>query len=114
VGYATDLTDVQRKLVKSVLCAPGKRGRPFEDIREVVGGMLYVAHTGCEWRYLPEWTPIWPKARRAAALRFTLGVVALRSHPRRPMTPTPTQPCSHSRPSSASPAGSVWSWWTEA
>jgi hypothetical protein len=68
-----------------------------EDISGVVSGMLYVAHTGCEWRYLPEWTPIWPKARRAAALPSHSGWWPVRSHPRRPMTPTPTQPCSHSR-----------------
>ncbi len=35
--------------------APGNRGRKHaEDLRSVVDAMLYIAQTGCQWRYLPE------------------------------------------------------------
>jgi putative transposase len=69
VGYASDLTDGQWKLVERELCGPGKRGRAFgPDIRQVVDGMLYVSHTGCQWRYLPaefgKWTRVWSQFRR--------------------------------------------------
>lgn len=69
MGYATDLIDEQWVLVERVLCAPGKRGRKFQaDIRDVVDGISYVAHTGCQWRYLPagygEWTRVWSQFRR--------------------------------------------------
>jgi transposase len=34
---------------------PGKRGRKHaNDLRTVVDAMLYIAQTGCQWRYLPE------------------------------------------------------------
>ena len=38
------------------------------DLRRVVDAMLYVSHTGCQWRYLPEsfgpWTRVWSHSRR--------------------------------------------------
>lgn len=48
--------------------APGKRGRKHaEDLRSVVDAMLYIAQTGCQWRYLPEsfgpWTRAWSQFR---------------------------------------------------
>lgn len=49
--------------------APGKRGRKHaNDLRTVVDAMLYIAQTGCQWRYLPEsfgrWTRVWSQFRR--------------------------------------------------
>lgn len=69
VGYASDLTDEQWELVERELCGPGKRGRAFgPDLRRVVDGMLYVSHTGCQWRFLPadfgKWTRVWSQFRR--------------------------------------------------
>ena len=52
-----------------VFNAPGKRGpQHAPDLRRVVDAMLYVSHTGCQWRYLPEsfgpWTRVWSQFRR--------------------------------------------------
>jgi transposase len=52
-----------------VFNAPGKRGRKHaDDLRTVVEAMLYIAQTGCQWRYLPEsfgpWTRVWSQFRR--------------------------------------------------
>ncbi len=49
--------------------APGKRGRmDGDDLRTVVDAMLYLAQTGCRWRYLPAsfgpWTRVWSPFRR--------------------------------------------------
>ena len=49
--------------------APGKRGRKHaDDLRTVVDAMLFIAHTGCQWRYLPvsfgPWTRVWSQFRR--------------------------------------------------
>lgn len=41
--------------VEAVFDAPGKRGRKHgDDLRTVVEATLYIAQTGCQWRYLPE------------------------------------------------------------
>lgn len=49
--------------------APGKRGPKHAlDLRRVVDAMLYVSHTGCQSRFLPEsfgpWTRVWSQFRR--------------------------------------------------
>jgi putative transposase len=71
VAYPSDLTDEQWLLLEAVLNRPGKRGRRHgPDLRLVVDGMLYVARTGCQWRYLPgsfgPWTRVWSQFRRWA------------------------------------------------
>ena len=48
---------------------PGKRGpKHAPDLRKVVDAMLYVSHTGCQWRFLPEsfgaWARVWSQFRR--------------------------------------------------
>jgi hypothetical protein len=51
----SDLTDDQWDLLEPLFNAPGKRGRKHaDDLRTVVNAMLYIAQTGCQWRYLPE------------------------------------------------------------
>jgi transposase len=39
-----------------------------DDLRSVVNAMLYIAQTGCQWRYLPQsfgpWTRVWSQFRR--------------------------------------------------
>lgn len=67
--YPSDLTDEQWGLLEPVFNAPGKRGRRHaDDLRSVVDAMLYIAHTGCQWRYLPAsfgpWTRVWSQFRR--------------------------------------------------
>ena len=69
VTYPSDLTDEQWAMLEPVFNAPGKRGRKHApDLRRVVGAMLYIAQTGCQWRYLPEsfgpWTRVWSQFRR--------------------------------------------------
>ena len=71
-GYPTDLTDAQWALVEPLLSVPGRRGRPYgPDIRQVFNAMLYVTHTGCQWRCLPRdfgpWTRVWSQFRRWSA-----------------------------------------------
>ena len=67
--YPSALTDDQWNLLEPVFNAPGKRGRRHaDDLRTVVDTMLYIAQTGCQWRYLPEsfgpWTRVWSQFRR--------------------------------------------------
>ena len=69
MSYASDLTDEQWALLEPVFNAPGKRGpKHAPDLRQVVDGMLYISHTGCQWRFLPEsfgpWTRVWSQFRR--------------------------------------------------
>jgi len=67
--YPSDLTDEQWEPLEPVFNAPGQRGRKHaNDRRTVVDAMLYIAQTGCQWRYLPEsfgpWTRVWSQFRR--------------------------------------------------
>jgi putative transposase len=69
MSYSSDLTDEQWALLEPVFNMPGKRGpKHAPDLRRVVDAMLYVSHTGCQWRYLPEsfgpWTRVWSQFRR--------------------------------------------------
>ncbi len=69
--YPSDLTDEQWELLDPVFNAPGKRGRKHaDDLRGVVDAKLYIAQTGCQWRYLPEsfgpWTGVWSQFRRCS------------------------------------------------
>lgn len=54
MSYASDLNDEQWALLEPVFHAPGKRGpKHGPDLRRVVDRMLYISHTGCQWRFLP-------------------------------------------------------------
>jgi putative transposase len=69
MSYPRNLTDEQWQLVKPVFSVPGKRGRKHDgDLRSVVDAVLYISHTGCQWRYLPgsfgPWTRVWSQFRR--------------------------------------------------
>lgn len=64
MAYPSDLTDEQWLLLEPVLNRRGKRGRRHgADLRQVVDGMLYVAQTGCQWRYLPHTFGPWTRVR---------------------------------------------------
>lgn len=51
-----ELTEEQWKRVKPLLPPEktGKKGRPRKDNRMMLNGMLWMAHSGAQWRQLPE------------------------------------------------------------
>lgn len=63
-GYPSDLTDEQWALIEPLLPAPrtsSKGGRREKHPRRrIVDAILYLARTGCQWRYLPKDFPPWP------------------------------------------------------
>ena len=53
--YASDLTDGEWALIEPFMPVPNRVGRPRRtDLREVVNALLYIASTGCQWRFLPK------------------------------------------------------------
>jgi len=51
--YPSDLTDEQWNLLRPLLPARRKTGRPPADRRLLVDGILYLLRAGCAWRMLP-------------------------------------------------------------
>ena len=63
------LTDSQWALIAPMMPIPAaKGGRPFQDHRRVVEGIIYRYRTGIPWRDLPEsfgsWKTVWKRHRR--------------------------------------------------
>jgi transposase len=63
MGFAMALTDEQWELVADLFDPPGRRGAPAQiSRRQMLEAMLFLARTGCQWRYLPErygaWTAV--------------------------------------------------------
>lgn len=59
-AYPTDLTGPQWARVSRIVPASKPAGRPTKyERREIVNALLYVAHTGCQWRALPDDLPPW-------------------------------------------------------
>jgi transposase len=53
-SYPSDITDAQWRLIEPHLPVyPGGRPR-ITDLRDVVDAILYILHSGCQWRYLPK------------------------------------------------------------
>ena len=89
MSFAIALTDEQWELVADLFDPPARRGAPAQiSRRQMVEAMLFLARTGCQWRYLPErygsWTAIWAQWRRwrangvwAAAMTRLAAVVRL-------------------------------------
>jgi len=89
MGFAIALTDEQWELVADLFDPPGRRGAPAQTSRrQMVEAMLFLARTGCQWRYLPErygsWMAVWAQWRRwrangvwAAAMTRLAAVVRL-------------------------------------
>jgi transposase len=49
-----DLSDEQWVVIEPlILKKPRKRGRPRNDDRQTLNGILYVVKTGCAWEDLP-------------------------------------------------------------
>ena len=52
--YASDLTDREWELVAPFIPPPRRLGRPRRTpLRDVLDAILYMASTGCQWRFLP-------------------------------------------------------------
>jgi len=69
VSFAIALSDEQWELVADLFDRPGRRGAPAViPRRAMVEAILFLARTGCQWRYLPErygpWTAVWAQWRR--------------------------------------------------
>jgi hypothetical protein len=58
------LTDEQWALLSVLLPQRGTIGRPPNDHRAVLGGILWVARTGSSWREMPEEDDKWETAYR--------------------------------------------------
>jgi transposase len=53
MSFAIALTDEQWELVVDLFDPPGRRGAPAQIARrQMVEAMLFLARTGCQWRYL--------------------------------------------------------------
>ena len=61
-----ELTEEQWKLVEPVLrpSSSVRRGRPWQDTRAVLNGVLWVLGTGAQWRELPEKYPPYQTCHR--------------------------------------------------
>ncbi len=69
------LTDEQWKLVRPLLPPQrGRTGRPPNDHRAVLGGILWVARTGSSWREMPEEYGKWQTAYRRQELWLKQGL----------------------------------------
>ena len=52
--YASDLTDGEWALIEPDMPPPNRMGRPRKwPMREIMNALLYIASTGCQWRFLP-------------------------------------------------------------
>lgn len=54
MGYPSDLSDAEWKIIRLLLPEPKPGGRPrTTDLRAVVNAIFYVLRSGCAWRMLP-------------------------------------------------------------
>ena len=69
------LTDEQWERVRPLLPPQrGRIGRPYNDHRVVLGGVLWVARTGSSWREMPEEYGKWETAYRRHELWLKQGL----------------------------------------
>jgi transposase len=63
-----ELTDQLLACVGPLLPSDSRRGRPWRDHRQVLGGILWKLHTGRPWRDVPErfgpWQTCYGRLRR--------------------------------------------------
>ena len=90
MGAVVDLTDDEWSLVEHLFDPPVHRGvKGTIPRRDIVDAVLWVARTGCQWRYLParfpDWQAVWSQWRRwrdkgtwAAAMRVLAREIRLR------------------------------------
>ncbi len=58
-GYPSDLTDEQWELVEPLLRPTRRREPCAASTRMIVDALLYMARTGCQWRFIPNDLPKW-------------------------------------------------------
>src|SRR5512132_3924977 len=67
-GAMFELTDQAFTRVQPLLPANSRRGKPWRDHRQVLGGILWKLHTGRPWRDVPErfgpWQTCYSRLRR--------------------------------------------------
>lgn len=63
--YPSDLTHAQWALVAPLFERPFSRGRKPANARATLNAILYVLHTGTQWRFLPLSYPKWNSVARA-------------------------------------------------
>ena len=90
MGAVVELTDEEWALVEHLFDPPVHRGvKGTIPRRDIVDAILWVARTGCQWRYLParfpDWQAVWSQWRRwrdkgtwAAAMRVLAKEIRLR------------------------------------
>ena len=49
-----ELTDKQWKMMESCVPPPAKTGRPRDEDRKIINGIIYVLTTGCRWDDMPK------------------------------------------------------------
>lgn len=69
MAFSITLSDAEWGLVADLFEPPGRRGAPARiDRRTMVDAMLFLARTGCQWRFLPAhyppWGAVWQQWRR--------------------------------------------------
>src|SRR5437867_11339709 len=68
--YRSDVTDAQWDRIKRLVPTPARTGRPREDEREVLNGILYVLSTSCRWEDLPHDIAASPKTCNRRLLEY--------------------------------------------
>jgi len=69
MGNRGDITNEQWERLQGLLPeSKTKRGRPLQDHRQILNGILWVLRTGAPWRDMPErygkWTTIYSRFQR--------------------------------------------------
>ena len=66
--YPTDMTDAEWQIIRPLLPARAKTGRPPVDRRRIIDGIRYLLRAGCAWRLLPHeygpWSTVYDCYRR--------------------------------------------------
>lgn len=75
-----ELDSTEWAMVEDLFDPPGREGRPATySLREMVDAILFIARTGCQWRYLPTcyppWEAVWQQWRRLDTTLPALGTV---------------------------------------
>src|SRR2546428_10045278 len=68
--YRSDVTDAQWDRLKRLVPTPARTGRPREDEREALNGILSVLHTGCRWEDLPHDIAVSPQTCKRRLLEY--------------------------------------------
>lgn len=65
-----ELSEKEFAVIADLLPGNGKRGRQWQDHRRMLNGMMWILHTGAQWRELPErygkWHSVYTRFNRWA------------------------------------------------